>query len=85
MLGERDCWGKGYSKEAAHPLVHHGFTSLNLHRIYCGTAADNIPMQKLARALKMKQEGIRREAMFKNGRYVDVIDYGVLQAEYLAA
>lgn len=83
VLGERDCWGKGYSKEAAQALLHHGFTALNLHRIYCGTSVDNLPMQKLALHLKMKQEGVRRDSMFKHGRYVDVIDYGVLQMEYL--
>lgn len=82
LIGERDCWGKGYAKEAAQTLILHGFNSLNLHRIYCGTSVDNVPMQKLASALKMKQEGLRREAMFKNGRYLDVIEYGVLRMEY---
>jgi [ribosomal protein S5]-alanine N-acetyltransferase len=84
VMGDRTIWGNGYSKEAGHLLVAHGFAALNLHRIGCGTFADNIAMQRLARALGMKEEGRRREAAFKDGRYVDVLEYGVLAADYAA-
>lgn len=82
VLGDRDCWGKGYSKEAAAALVEHGFRTLNLNRIHCGTTADNEPMRRLAAFLGMKEEGLRRSASFKNSRYVDVVEYGVLASEY---
>ena len=74
--------GKGYAKEACAIIVNHGFEQLNLHRIYCGTSEDNIPMQKLAEYVGMKVEGRRRETSFKNGRYVDYIQYGVLDREF---
>lgn len=48
LMGDKDYWGKGYSKEAAFLIIQHGFMALNLHRIYCGTSSDNLPMQKLA-------------------------------------
>jgi RimJ/RimL family protein N-acetyltransferase len=82
VIGERDCWGKGYSKEAAAALIHHGFCELNLRRIYCGTLVNNIPMQKLAQFLGMEREGLRRQAVFKGGSFVDVVEYGLLQADY---
>ena len=82
VIGERDVWGQGYSREAGALVVHHGFTALNLHRIQCGTFADNTAMRKLALALGMREEGCRREAAFKGGRYVDVIEFAVLRAEY---
>lgn len=83
LLGERDYWGKGYSKEAAHLIIGHGFAELNLHRISCGTSSKNIPMQKLALSLGMSEEGRRREAMYKHGQFVDIIEYGILCHEYL--
>ena len=83
LIGDRACWGKGYGLEAGRLLFDHGFGALNLHRIACGTFDDNAAMCRLAVALGMKEEGRRREASFKRGRYVDVIEYGVLQGEYL--
>ena len=82
LLGNRDYWGKGIAKEASLLILQHGFYTLNLHRIYCGTSSENIPMQKLARALGMEEEGRRREAMYKSGRYVDIIEYGLLRGGF---
>lgn len=83
VLGEKDCWGKGVAKDASDLLLQHGFRTLNLHRIYCGTSEENTGMQKLATYMGMKEEGRRREALFKNGRYVDILEYGLLRDEYL--
>lgn len=82
VLGDKQLWGQGYGREAGRLLCAHGFNALNLHRIYCGTFEDNVAMQKLALALGMRLEGRRREAAFKRGRYVDVLEYGMLKKEY---
>lgn len=79
ILGEKDYWQKGYAKEAAKMIIDHGFKSMNLHRIYCGTSVKNIGMQKLATHLGMKEEGRRKEALYKDGQYVDIVEYGVLK------
>ncbi len=81
IIGDKEYWGKGIAKEASHLILKHGFEQLNMHRIYCGTSTENMPMQKLAAALGFKQEGIRREAMYKNGSFVDVIEYGLLKKD----
>jgi RimJ/RimL family protein N-acetyltransferase len=83
LFGAKEAWGKGYAKEAARLLLNHGFRELNLHRIYCGTSDDNVPMQRLALALGMVEEGRRRQAMFKNARYVDIVEYGILAADFV--
>jgi RimJ/RimL family protein N-acetyltransferase len=82
LLGDKKYWGGGYGEEAAKLIVDYGFKRLNLHRIYCGTFDDNAGMRKLALKLKMKEEGLRREAAYKNGSYNDVIEFGVLKSEY---
>ncbi|SHE68142.1 GNAT family N-acetyltransferase [Flavisolibacter ginsengisoli] len=82
LLGNKEYWGKGIAQEAGLLICDYGFKRLNLHRIYCGTSARNTGMQKLATKLRMKQEGIRRESMFKNGAYMDIVEYGVLKKEF---
>ncbi|MCC6274395.1 MAG: GNAT family N-acetyltransferase [Leptospiraceae bacterium] len=81
LLGEKDFHGKGVMFEAGSLLIRHGFNILNLHRIYCGTSSENIGMQKLAAKLGMIQEGVRKEALFKNGKYLDLIEYGILRKQ----
>ena len=82
LLGERDAWGAGYAHEAAELLLAHGFTALNLRRVGCGTFAGNEAMRKLALRLGMKQEGLRRQAVFKAGSYHDVVEFGLLREEF---
>ena len=83
LVGAKDQWGKGFAKEAAKLICRHGFNELNLHRIYCGTNAENNGMQKLASYLGMQLEGRSREAQFKDGRFVDVLHYGLLRSEFV--
>ena len=84
IIGNKEYWGKGIAKEASRLILQHGFKELNLHRIYCGTPVKNIPMKKLAASLGFVQEGIRKEAMFKNGEFVDVIEYGLLKRKFIS-
>ena len=85
VIGEKTAWGKGLSKEAARLILDHGFGALNLHRVYCGTSSENIPMQKLALAMGFSLEGRRREALYKNFGYLDILEYGLLRCEWQAA
>lgn len=85
ILGDKEFWGKGYGREAATLMIEHGFKSLNLQRIECGTIDGNDSMKKLAGLLGMKEEGKRRNAVFKDGEYKDVIEYGLLKTEFPAA
>ena len=83
VIGDKSCWRKGYGKEAARLICDHGFLALNLNRIACGTFENNVGMRKLAKYLGMREEGRRRQAIYKLGRYVDIIEYGVLRDEYV--
>jgi ribosomal-protein-alanine N-acetyltransferase len=81
LLGDKAFSGKGIMYEAGILLINHGFKTLNLHRIYCGTSSENSGMQKLAVKLKMKKEGLRKEAIFKQGQYYDIVEYGILATD----
>jgi len=36
----------------------------------------------LAEKLGMRKEGVRRQALFENGAFVDVVQFGLLQEEF---
>ena len=82
ILGDKRHWGKGVGLLAGNKLLQHGFRKLNLERIYCGTAATNEGMKKLAVAMGMVLEGTRRLHLFLDGSRVDVLEYGILRSEF---
>lgn len=84
LIGDRAWWGRGIGKEAIRLIIRHGFEQLGLERIYCGTSEDNIGMQKLALSAGFKEEGRARKALFKNGSFKDILNYGLLKDEFKA-
>jgi len=71
-------WGMGYGTEACNLIINHAWNALNLHRITCGTFSTNVGMMRLAEKLGFVQEGVRKQAAWKNGEWVDVVEYGLL-------
>jgi RimJ/RimL family protein N-acetyltransferase len=83
IVGDKSAWGKGYGREAARLICEHGFLTLNLRRISAGTFDDNAGFRRIAQYLGMVEEGRRRQAAFKLGRYVDIVEFGLLREEFL--
>lgn len=81
ILGEQSFWGQGVMGQAGKLMIDHAFNALNLHRVYCGTTSANVGMQKLAIKLGMRQEGIRKEAIYNHGEYHDIIEFGIIREE----
>jgi RimJ/RimL family protein N-acetyltransferase len=82
LIGDKESHGKGLAKEASTLLITHAFNTMNLNRIYCGTMDTNYEMQHLALSLGMQQEGIKRQEVYKNGRYNDTYQYSILKEEF---
>jgi RimJ/RimL family protein N-acetyltransferase len=75
-------WGRGFGKEAATLIINHGFKAMNLHRVACATFSNNVGMIKLAESLGMSREGIKKEAAYKDGKYLDVVEFGILRKDW---
>lgn len=82
ILGDKRHWGRGIGLLTGRKLLEHGFQKLNLERVYCGLAATNEGMKKLAVALGMTLEGTRRLHFFLEGSRVDMLEYGILRSEF---
>lgn len=81
LFGEKQYWGKGYAKESSKLLIDYAFNELKLHKLYFGTHIENISMQKLGQKLGFQEEGIKREAQYKNNKYNDIIIYGLINVK----
>ena len=82
FIGEKEFWGKGYGKEASLLMLKHGFEDLNLNRIYLFVFENNPRAIASYKAAGFVQEGILREAIYKNGRYYNVHVMSVLRSEW---
>ena len=81
VIGEPEYYGKGVASFAVKEICEHGFKKLGLNRIWSGTAATNIGMQKVFERLGFKKEGVFKEAMFLDGKFIDVYEYGLLKEQ----
>jgi RimJ/RimL family protein N-acetyltransferase len=76
--------GQGYVTEGAGALMAYGFATLGLHRIYATTSNINIMSWRVMERLGMRREGHLREAEYRDGEWIDVLIYGILDREWRA-
>jgi RimJ/RimL family protein N-acetyltransferase len=82
VIGEKRHWGKGLGTEAMALMIDYGFCELNLHRIYTGAFAFNRRSIVMLRKLGFVQEGVQRQAVFANGAYHNILQFGLLRSEW---
>ncbi len=73
---------KGYMREAFSAVLQYLFTHTNLHRVYALVEPENGPSLSLLEKSGFVREGIQREVEWKNGRFIDLIWFGLLEQEY---
>ncbi len=77
LIGEKDCWGKGYATEAIRVLTRYAFKKLNLHRLVAGCYATNIASAKAFLKVGWQQEGVQKKQYLVEDSYVDTIILGI--------
>jgi RimJ/RimL family protein N-acetyltransferase len=82
MIGEKSEWNKGYGSEVMSLLVRHCFETLNLNRAFLRVYTDNIRAVRAYEKAGFTLEGRLREAVFKFGKYDDVLIMSVLRSEW---
>jgi RimJ/RimL family protein N-acetyltransferase len=84
MLGEKDEWNKGYGTETMILLLRHCFDTLNLNRVFLHVYAENVRAKRSYEKAGFVEEGRLREAVYKHGKYDDLIVMSVLRSEWIA-
>lgn len=83
MIGNKNDRGKGLGTFAINSILTHAFKNVNLHRVELTVLEDNAYARKLYEKIGFIQEGVKRSAKYKNGRYVNMLLYSILQEEFL--
>jgi diamine N-acetyltransferase len=82
-IGERSAQGQGAGYFATTGILKHAFKELGLNRVYLTALRDNIRACALYNKVGFKQEGILRQAAFKDGRYVDFVLMAIIASEFV--
>lgn len=82
FIGEKSLWNRGYGTEVIRLLLKHGFNTLNLNRIALDVYETNPRAIRSYEKAGFVHEGRRRQAMYKDGRYVDILQMSVLRSEW---
>ena len=80
-LGQ-DFWRKGYITEAMRLMLNFAFAELDLARVYAVVHEKNTGSIRLLEKCSFVREGVWRKATLRDGRFYDVLAYGLLRDEY---
>lgn len=84
MIGDKECWSKGYGADALLTLLRFGFDQMNLHRIELNVDADNERAIACYRKCGFVEEGRTRKARYLRGAYMDQLVMSLLRREFYA-
>lgn len=78
----RPYWGQGLATEAVAALLRFGFEELGLHKVYAIPYADNLASGRVLLKNNLVLEGRLAQHVRRDGRYFDILQYGLLRANY---
>jgi len=73
---------KGIGTDVVMAIMRYAFDELQLHRLETTQFEENIASCKLYRKCGWKEEGRKRECIYKRGTYRDLIVVGILDSDY---
>lgn len=77
-----DFHGKGYGKLTALLLVKFVFEELNIERYEAQCLEEHVVSKKMMEKVGFVTEGLRRNSIFKNGKYHNQLVFSLLKSEY---
>jgi RimJ/RimL family protein N-acetyltransferase len=82
VIGEKEYWGRGYGTDAMSVLLRFGFDELNLHRVELQVYDFNPRGIRAYEKLGFVHEGRRREVVWREGAYHDMLLMSILEDEW---
>ena len=75
--------GQGIGKKVYAALLKYSFDYLNINRVWLQVLKTNITAIKLYEKSGFKKEGKLEKAIYRNGKYIDLLCYRILKSEYM--
>lgn len=73
---------KGIGTDSVMAIMRYAFDELQLHRLDGSWFTDNVPSQNLYKKCGWVEEGVRKDYVFKGGKYKDLVVVRILENEY---
>ncbi len=84
VIGEKDVWGRGIARAILDDMLRYSFDTLHMHRVWAVTARGNDRSKRLIKSARFTHEGTMRDAIYKEGKFTDLLFYSILENEYNA-
>ena len=84
LIGDRECWNRGYGRDAVKLLLDFGFHHLGARRVSLDTNARNVRAIRCFEACGFVEEGRPRKVVWLDGDYVDLVFMGILREDWEA-
>lgn len=75
-------WGKGIGTDTMSLILEFAFNELNLHRVYLQVFSFNERAIKLYEKIGFIHEGKFRQALYRTGKWHDIVIMSILKNEY---
>lgn len=82
MIGNSGNRNRGIGTFAVSEILKHAFNDMNLHRVELEVLVSNTRAIHLYEKIGFEREGIKKQAAFKNGNYVDVLCMAILKEKW---
>jgi RimJ/RimL family protein N-acetyltransferase len=82
VIGSREHWGRGYGRDAVVTMLRFAFEEMNLNRVWLTVIDEHAPAVACYKRCGFQEEARLRQEVYKNGRYYDFLQMGVLRREF---
>jgi RimJ/RimL family protein N-acetyltransferase len=82
LIGEKECWGKGYGTETARLMLDYGFNALGLHNVMLQVYSFNERGYRAYLRAGYREIGRRRQALRRAGQSHDIILMDCIATEF---
>lgn len=83
VIGEPTLWSKGYGTDAVRAALRYAFHDLGLHKISLEVLRENARAIRVYEKVGFAKEGVMRDEVHKDGRFLDVLRMSILDHEFM--
>ena len=82
FIGDKNYWGQGYGADVLETVLKYCFNKLELNRVELSVFPFNPRAIECYKKCGFRVEGVKKQAVRKDGKFVDDIIMGILKKDY---